>query len=133
MSAFIEFNKGIMRMPLPWRLWLMLLVTTNLAVPLFFIGRREAQFVLGAMLVSMALMTILTARFGFTRILGLGHILWLPLMLVLWFRLNSIPADNFFGFWIRGVLTLNTASLVLDTIDVTRYVRGDKEQVGRGL
>jgi hypothetical protein len=126
MSAFIEFNKGIMKMPFPWRLWLMLLVAVNLIVPLFFLDRREAQFVLGAMLVSMALMVILTSRFGFTRILGLGHILWLPLVLFLWLRLSHIPADDFFGLWIRAVLILNTVSLVFDTVDVTRYIRGDK-------
>ncbi len=133
MSAFIEFNKGIMKMPLPWRLWLMLLVTMNLAVPLFFLDRREAQFILGALLVSMALMTILTAKFGFTRILGLGHILWLPLVFFLWLRLSHIPTDDFFGFWIRGVLTLNTVSLVLDTVDVIRYIRGDKQQIVRAM
>ena len=133
MRAFIEFNKGIMKMPLPWRLWLMLLVTMNLAVPLFFLDRREAQFILGALLVSMALMTILTAKFGFTRTLGLGHILWLPLVFFLWLRLSHIPADDFFGFWIRVVLILNTASLVLDAVDVTRYIRGDKQQIVRGL
>jgi hypothetical protein len=126
MSAFIEFNKGIMKMPFPWRLWLMLLVAVNLVVPLFFLDRREAQFVLGALLVSMALMVILTAKFGFTRILGLGHILWLPLILFLWLRLSHITADGFFGLWIRAVLILNTASLELDTVDVTRYIRGDK-------
>jgi hypothetical protein len=98
----------------------------NLIVPLFFLDRREAQFVLGAMLVSMALMVILTSRFGFTRILGLGHILWLPLVLFLWLRLSHIPADDFFGLWIRAVLILNTVSLVFDTVDVTRYIRGDK-------
>ena len=133
MSAFIEFNKGIVKMPLPWRLWLMLLVTMNLAVPLFFLGRREAQFILGALLVSMALMTILTAKFGFTRILGLGHILWLPLVFFLWLRLSHIPADDFFGFWIRVVLFLNTASLVLDAVDVARYIRSDRQQIVRGL
>ena len=133
MSAFIEFNKGMMKMPFSWRLWLMLLVSVNLGVPLFFLDRREAQFVLGAFLVSMALMTILTAKFGFTRILGLGHILWLPLVFFLWLRLSHIPADDFFGFWIRAVLTLNTVSLVLDTVDVTRYIRGNKQEIARGL
>ncbi len=43
MNAFIEFNKGIMRMPFPWRLWLMLLVTMNLAMPLFFLGLPTLQ------------------------------------------------------------------------------------------
>ena len=54
MSAFIEFNTGIMKMPFPWGFWLMLLVAVNLVVPLFFLDRREAQFVLGALLVSMS-------------------------------------------------------------------------------
>jgi hypothetical protein len=120
-------------MPFPWRLWLMLLVTVNLVVPLFFLDRREAQFVLGALLASMAPMTILTAKFGFTRILGLGHILWLPPLFFLWLRLSQMPAGNFFGFWIRGVLTVNTVSLMLDTVDVTRYVRGDRQKMVRGL
>jgi hypothetical protein len=133
MRAFIEFNKGIMKMPLPWRLWLMLLITMNLAVPLFFLDRREAQFVLGAFLVSMTLMIILTAKFGFTRILGLGHILWLPLVFFLWLRLSHIPAVDFFGFWIRVVLALNTVSLMFDTVDVTRYICGDKQQIVRAI
>ncbi len=133
MSAFIEFNKGIMKMPFPWRLWLMLLVVVNLGVPLFFLDRREAQFVLCAMMVSMALMAILTAKFGFTRILGLGHLLWLPLVVFLWLRLSHIPSVDFFGFWIRAVLILNTASLVLDTVDVARYIRGDKQKIVKGL
>jgi hypothetical protein len=133
MNAFIEFNKGIMKMSLPWRLWLMLLVTVNLVVPLFFLDRREAQFILGAMLVSMTLMIILTSKFGFTHILGLGHILWLPLVVFLLLRLSHIPAADFFGLWIRVVLILNTASLVLDTVDVTRYICGDKQQNVKGL
>ena len=36
MHAFIKFNKGIMSMPIYWQLWLMLLVTFNLIIPLFF-------------------------------------------------------------------------------------------------
>ena len=61
-------------MPLPWRLWLMLLVVINLIVPLFFLNRLEAQVVVGALLAIMVLMTALTAVSGFTRLLGLGHI-----------------------------------------------------------
>ena len=39
MGAFIKFNKGMMKMPVQWQLWLMLLVTVNLLVPLFFLAR----------------------------------------------------------------------------------------------
>ena len=31
--AFIKFNKGIMKMPIYWQLWLMLLTVANLFVP----------------------------------------------------------------------------------------------------
>ncbi len=47
MRAFIKFNKGMMKMPLPWQLWLMLLVTVNLVIPLFYIDRLESQVVVG--------------------------------------------------------------------------------------
>ncbi len=76
MRAFLKFNRGILRMPLQWRLWMMLLMTANVVVPLFFLGRLEAQVVLAATLSSLVLFTLLTARGGFTRLLGLGHLPW---------------------------------------------------------
>ena len=131
MRAFIKFNKGIMKMPIQWRLWLMLLMVVNLVVPLFYLNRLEAQVVLAVILASAMLMTMLTASSGFTRLLGLGHILWFPLLYFLWIRLDQIPASDFFGIWIRILMTLNAVSLVIDTIDVTRYIAGDREETVR--
>jgi len=79
------------------------------------------------------LMSLLTARFGFTRILGLGHVLWIPLLGWLAFRLGEIPADDAFGVWIRGLMVVNTLSLVLDAADVIRYAAGDRKEVVAGL
>ena len=129
MRAFIKFNKGMLSMPLYVRIWLLVLVTANMVVPLFFIGSFEGRLVVGTMLVSMMLMTVLTAWTGFTRLLGLGHILWIPLLYILWTRLGQIPADDFIGIWIRTLMALNAISLVLDTIDVVRYIAGDREEV----
>lgn len=70
MNAFIKFNKGLFKMSTPVRLWLLILVTVNLIVPLFFLQRLEAQIVVGTMFISMMLMTGLTALAGFTRIVG---------------------------------------------------------------
>ncbi len=133
MRAFIKFNKGIMKMPILWQLWLMLLVVVNLVVPLFFLDRLEAQVVVVALLASATLMTILTGVFGFTRLLGLGHIFWLPLLYFLWLRLGQIPADDFFGIWVRALMALNAASLVIDIIDVSRYIAGDREETVKGI
>ncbi len=133
MHAFIKFNKGIMKMPVHWQLWLVLLLTVNLAVPLFFLDRVEAQIILGALLASALFMTILTGVSGFNRLLGLGHIFWIPLLYFLWMRLGQIPADDFFGIWVRALITLNAASLVIDFVDVARYIAGDREETVKGL
>ena len=133
MRAFIKFNKGVMKMPLPWRLWLMLLVTANMVVPLFFIGRLEVQVVLGTFMASTILMTVLTGFSGFSRLLGLGHILWVPLIIFLWTRLDQISADDVFGVWIRILMALNALSLVIDAVDVVRYIAGDREETVPGL
>lgn len=128
MGAFIKFNKGIMKMPLLWRLWLALLVIVNLVIPLFYLNRLEAQVVAGTLIASAILMTGLTARGGFTRLLGLGHVLWIPLLFFLWMRLGQHPADDVFGFWIRALMILNAASLIIDVIDVGRYIAGDRSE-----
>ena len=133
MNAFIKFNKGVMRGPIHVRLWLMLLIFFNLLVPLFYIHRVEAQVVLGALLASATLMTVLTGLSGFTRLLGLGHIFWLPLLYFLWNRLGQIPADGLFGVWIRIVIAVNAISLVIDGIEVLRYIAGDRAETVKGL
>ena len=74
MRAFIKFNRGVMKMPMLVRLWLMLLVALNLVVPLFSLDRLEAQVVVVTFVASVMLMTVLTASLGFNRLLGLGHI-----------------------------------------------------------
>ncbi len=133
MYAFIKFNKGILKMPVHWQVWLAALVATNLVVPMFFPQRLEARVVLTTFLASLALMTFLTGRFGFTRIVGLGHILWVPMLAFLVVRLGDIPDNDVFGIWLRAVIVLNGISLVVDAIDVIRYIVGDREETVPGL
>ncbi|KKM25830.1 hypothetical protein LCGC14_1591000 [marine sediment metagenome] len=131
--ALIKFHKGMMRMPIPWRLWLMLLVAVNLVLPLLLIGHIEAQLVVAVFFVSMALMVALTMAAGFTRLMGLGHIIWIGLLGFLVLRLGQIPADDLFGVWIRVLIALNAISLVIDAIDVVRYIGGDRAETVKGL
>ena len=128
MNAFVKFNKGIMSMPVGWQIWLLILVIHNMIVPLFYIGRTEAQVVFAAIMLSMGLMTFITARVGFTRLLGIGHILWIPMLFWLWSRLPQLPAADFYGLWLRSLITVNLISLVLDAVDVARYLAGDRSE-----
>ena len=133
MNAFIKFNKGLLKMSTPVRLWLIMLVTVNLALPLFFLQRLEAQIVVGTMFVSMMLMTLLTALTGFSRIIGAGHFVWIPMLIWIWTRLGEIPADDLFGLWIRALMILNGISLIIDAVDVKRYIQGDREEMVKEL
>ena len=134
MRAFLRFNEGLFSMPPLWKAWLLALVSANLFAPLFFIGRVEAQVVVAALMVSMVLMTILTGRFGFSRVLGLGHIIaWVPLLAFLLTRLPDTPSSDPFGLWLRVVIALDAASLVIDTVDVARFFAGDRAETVAGL
>jgi hypothetical protein len=133
MQGFIKFNKGVLRTSWPVKVWLLLLVAANAVAPLFFLQRIEAQTVVATMMISATLMSLLTARFGFTRILGLGHILWVPMLAFLVTRLGDIPDYDAFGIWIRAVIVLNGISLVIDAIDGIRYMAGDREETVPGL
>jgi hypothetical protein len=126
MNAFIKFNKSMMEMAMGWQLWLMVLVVHNMIVPLFYFGRLEAQVVFVTLLASMGLMTLITAKTGFTRLLGFGHILWVPLLYWLWTRLPQIPTGDIFGVWVRSLMVVNAISLVIDAVDVARYIAGDR-------
>ncbi len=133
MRAFFRFNLGLLSMPLPWQAWLAMLIGANLVAPLFFLEHVEAQVTIAALFISMTLMTALTGRFGFSRILGVGHVAWLPLLAFLVARVTEVPATTAFGLWLRTVIVLDAISLVLDAVDVVRFLRGDRAETVPGL
>jgi len=133
MNAFIKFNKGLMNSSLPVKFWVGLLVIFNMIIPLFFLERLEAQVVLAAIMASMALMTLITATTGFSRLMGLGHIFWIPLLFFLGTQLDQIPPDDGFGVWVRALMVINATSLVIDAVDVFRYLAGERMEIVKGI
>jgi hypothetical protein len=122
-----------MNQSLPVKLWVGLLVIFNMIIPLFFLDRLEAQVVLAAIMASMALMTLITATTGFSRLMGLGHIFWIPLLYFMWTHLDQIPSDDLFGIWVRALMVINATSLVIDAVDVFRYLAGERMEIVKGL
>jgi hypothetical protein len=129
MNAFIKFNRGILRLPILVRVWLTLLMAVNLLAPIIYIQRSEARIVLLTFLASFLVMILITGASGFTRLLGLGHVLWVPLLFFLFSRLDSIPVGGSYSTWIRSVIALNSISLVLDLVDVVRFARGERSEI----
>ena len=99
----MRFNKAILALPMPWPIWMALLMLANLVCPFFFLGTLEATIVLVGFAASITLMLALFARFGFVRLLGLGHAPWL--FTVPWLNPYSLPPEpRFVGSAVLGTL-----------------------------
>lgn len=120
------FMKAILRMPVPWLFWVMLLVAVNLIVPLFFIQTVEAQLSIAALIAGAIAQSVIHARLGFVRLLGLGHIFWIPLVIWLGFRLSDTGLGDLFAIWLAALVLINTVSLIIDGIDVVRFLSGER-------
>ena len=127
MQLVIRFMKSIFSMKAPWPLWVAMLMALNMMGPLFFIHTLEAQAILASTIAGAMLMMFLFSGYGFVRLLGLGHIFWVPLVICLGLRIPEIPLDTPFGIWVALVLGFNILSLVMDTMDVSLYLMGDRK------
>ena len=133
MRSFIKFNQGLLRYPLGVKVWMLVLITANFFVPLFLLPRIAAVVVIATFLAGFGLMVWITKVSGFTRLLGLGHILWIPLVIYAWSLLGTPDDSGVYSYWLRLLITVNTVSLFLDAFDVARYLRGDRGPIVSGL
>jgi hypothetical protein len=131
-QAFKDFMTGVFSLAIGWRIWLFLLMTLNFLIPVFFYNTREAQITIAAFFASGFFGIVLVKIQGFTRLLGLMHIPWVPLTYYLIGQLDDYPVSQPIGLWIRGLLILNGISLCIDFLDVFRYFRGERKIVGEG-
>lgn len=131
MRAMIELMKKIFTMPFPWNLWVMILSMINFVGGVMFLSTFEGKFALLSMMGAMLVMTLVYAKFGFVRLLGLGHIIfWVPFIFFCIKQLNSWSSlDATFRTWILIVMIVNILSLILDFIDVYKFLTGEKEEI----
>ena len=125
MKALIDFLRNNFKMPMVWWPWMAGLPLINLS-SIFFLPRTEAWVVLCTGLLAATIMTVLHAKFGYVRLVGVGHFVWFPMLLWLVFRLDDIPGGTLFHYWILTVIVMDTVSLLLDTVDLGRYLRGER-------
>ena len=125
MKALVDFLKNMFKMPMAWWPWMAGLPLINLS-SIFFLPRTEAWVVLGTGLLAATIMTALHAKLGYVRLLGIGHFVWIPMLIWLGFRLDNILDDTLFQGWLLTLMAMDTVSLLLDIIDLIRYLRGDR-------
>ena len=126
MSVPFDFMKTMFVNGVGLAVWISLLLLVNLVVPLAVIGTVEGQAVLAAMVLGALTQTAIFRSKGFVRLLGIGHIYWVPLLPWLWTRLGGFPPNEPFAMWMTAVIVLNFVSLVIDVSDVWRYIGGER-------
>lgn len=73
------------------------------------------------------LMNWLFGEYGYQRILGLAHIVfWTPLLIYLWARRRHWNMASLSGKWLAALFATNLVSLIIDYIDVARYLSGER-------
>jgi len=78
------------------------------------------------------LMGLLYDGIGYVRLLGLAHLLcWGPVWLWILSRRREYTWRSLFGGYLHVYLLIAGISLVIDVIDVARYLLGDGELLGR--
>lgn len=110
--------------PVP-RIWNVWLVGVNLAC-LYFIGHLEAQVVFLITLVAVTAQALIYQRIGFVRLLGVAHITWIPMFAWMSTRLDLIAEYPDLQSWLLVLVATNLISLTIDSIDVFRFVRGER-------
>ena len=132
-QGMIKFHRGVFRLPLPVQLFVGALVAFNMLAPLYYFSYLEAKVVLATFVVSAILMFGMTGIFGFRRLLGTAHTLWIPLLYFIFTRLHLHDTAESFGQWLRILIAINAVALAFDTVDFIRYLRGDKDEMVEGL
>ena len=125
MTVLVDFMKTMFVNGVGLAAWIILLLLLNMVVPLFILSTVEGQLVLGAAMAGALTQMVIFASKGFVRLLGIGHIYWVPLLVWLWTRLDG-AADSPFRLWMVAVIVLNGVSLIIDGRDVARYIGGER-------
>ena len=103
--------------------WMFFLMIVNIASVGFW-NEPLAKVIFVIFMLSAALMMGLYSRFGFEKILGMGHILWIPLLIYVLMEIPTVR-DTFKSYLV--ILSISIAiSLALDIVDVWKYFTGRK-------
>ena len=112
----------------PWRFWVVALMLVNGVTPFFFLETSEAKGVLAAFMVAAGIQMAIFRSLGFVRLLGIGHIIaWVPLLIWLWGPVTTHGTSSAFGQWLLALFSLNAISLLIDLVDVGRYMSGERD------
>ncbi len=114
--------------------WVFLLGFVHLAALVFAVGRTGGRWIVRpepfAVIVSFVAAGIamgwLYEQVGYVRMLGLAHVVcWTPAYAWVVSRRHALPRGSLYAKWVYAYLIIAGISLVIDVVDVVRYLVGD--------
>lgn len=103
--------------------WVFFLLAINLASAVFW-AEPLGKLIFITFIASAVLMLSLYSRFGYAKILGLGHILWVPLLVYILTQMSA--ASGGFKSYLITLSVSIAISLAFDVVDVWQYFSGGK-------
>lgn len=136
-----SLNEALATEPVWLQAWVMLLIVTHLAAVLFVVRRRpqgglavrpEPIAIVLSFLAAGFFMGWLYEQVGYVRLLGLPHLVfWTPVWVWMLRRRRALGTQTLFGKYVHAYLVVAGTSLVIDLIDVARYLVGDGQLLHR--
>lgn len=109
------------------RMWGAWLIAVNGAC-LLFITHIEAQVALAAVGLALLAQALIYQRKRFIRLLGVTHMIWVPMLAWMAQRLVTIPEEEVaFQAWLLTLIATNAISLAIDAWDAARFVLGERQ------
>lgn len=108
------------------RFWAVLLILVNLGA-LLFLDTWYGRVALAAIIAAVVVMIVIHAKLGFVRLLGIGHLFWIPMLV--WFAVDlpNRATHPALWWWVILLMGFNLVSLVIDSIDVWRFIRSERD------
>lgn len=129
MDIMNQFNADMVANSPAWvPVWVNAMVAVlALSIPFSFI-RKEARWILLGTALGMAGTIVAYSQFGYSRILGIGHVLfWTPTLIYIWsIRERWNVGATWFGKWVVLAGLVMLISLVFDFADVARWLLGER-------
>lgn len=111
-------------------LWVLFLMLLNGGAAAFRTA-PVARLIFLTFMLSAMLMMALYARFGFSKLLGLGHVLWIPL--APWVGWQAQTATGALRIYLMVWCMATAVSLVFDVNDVRKHFKARGSRKASGL
>jgi len=123
----MTMNEHMMASPTWVVVWMGIIGLLHIiAIPLAFKDWRPRWMVI-VMVINFIFMSGLFHKFGYTRILGLSHVIfWTPLLAYLWKTRKANPERIWTGHFVKCAIAIIFISLLFDYTDVIRYILGER-------